>query len=86
VTTKLPSILAVWVVALVSVVLVGLLAPADEYFSWLTIALAGTTLLTFVIQLAVSEKDGLVLRVMSSLGGSVLILGVATGILALVHA
>ncbi|MCU1509567.1 MAG: hypothetical protein JWQ12_1832 [Glaciihabitans sp.] len=85
-TTKLPSILAVWAVAVVGAILVAVLSPNDEYFSWLTIALASVTLLTFVIQLAVSEKEGLVLRVMASLGGAVLILGVATAVLAFVHA
>jgi hypothetical protein len=41
---------------------------------------------TFVIQLARTEKGGLVNRVMASIGGSVVILAIATGVLALIAA
>ncbi|WP_213816284.1 hypothetical protein [Glaciihabitans sp. dw_435] len=85
-TFKIASIVPVWFLALVGGLLVGLLSPSDEYFTWLPIVFAGAVLITFVIQLAVVRKDGLVLRVMSSIGGSLVILAVTTGILALVAA
>lgn len=83
-TIRLASIIPVWLVSLIGSVLIGLLSPADEYFSWLSIVLAFATILTFCIQLIVRSKDGLVERMMASLGGSVLILGAATGVLAIV--
>jgi hypothetical protein len=86
VTPTLPSILPVWLLVIVGAVLVGVLSPRDQYFQWLSIVLASATILTFVIQLAVSQKEGLVLRIMAALAGSVIILGVATAILALVRA
>lgn len=64
----------------------GLFSPEDEYFTWLPIVFATATLLTFCIQVFVRSKEDLVLKMMASLGGSVLILGVATGILGLTSA
>ncbi len=42
-------------------------------------------LLTFVIQLALQRKEGLVNRMIASVGGSVAILAVATVVLILLH-
>ncbi|TAL46237.1 MAG: hypothetical protein EPN91_00700 [Salinibacterium sp.] len=79
------SVLPVWVIALSAAIGIGLAAPASKEGSWIPIAFAGTVTLTFFIQLAIQRKEGLVLRAMASIGGSVLILAAATGILALVH-
>ncbi len=84
-TFKLASILPVWLLAVAGSLLVGLLAPADRYLS-LPMVFAAAIVVTFVIQLAVPRKEGLVLRVMASVGGAVLILAVATGVLALLGA
>jgi hypothetical protein len=43
-------------------------------------------LLTFVIQLALPSKEGLVLRMAASVGGAAILLAVATGVLALTGA
>jgi multisubunit Na+/H+ antiporter MnhB subunit len=80
VSWELRSILPVWLVAVVGAVLVGVFAP-DAAFTWLPVVMAGTVLLTFVIQLALQRKEGLVSRVAASLGGAVVVLAVATGIL-----
>ncbi len=78
----------VWVVALAGAILVGLFAPVATRtavsLTWLPIVLAGSVLVTFAIQLALQRKEGLVIRMMASVGGALIICAVATGILALV--
>lgn len=77
---ELRSILPVWLGAVVGAVLVSVFAP-EAAFTWLPVVMAGTVLLTFVIQLALQRKEGLVSRVAASVGGAVVVLAVATGIL-----
>jgi hypothetical protein len=76
------SVIPVWVVVAIGALLIGLLSPPQHYLTWLPIALAGGTFITFCVQLAMVQKEGLVDRVMASLGGSVIILVIATAILA----
>ena len=78
---QLKSIVPVWVLVAVSAVLIGLLPPRDQYLTWLPIALAAGIFFTFCLQLALVRKEGLVSRVMASLGGSVVLLGIATAVL-----
>jgi hypothetical protein len=73
VTRRLVSIIPVWVVAIVGAVLVGVIAAPAGIYRWLSVVLAVTVLLTFIIQLALPSKQGI--------GGSVIVLAVATGIL-----
>ena len=82
-TTRLAltSVVPVWSLAVIGSVLVGLLAPREHYLAWLPLVLAADVLLTFCIQLAIVQKEGLVDRVMACLGGAVAILGVATVVL-----
>jgi hypothetical protein len=77
----LRTALPVWVLVVVGAVLVGLLAVPAEYLTWLPIVLGAAVLLTFSIQLGIVRRAGLVTRVMISVGGSVVILAVATAIL-----
>jgi hypothetical protein len=70
------------VVALVGAIVVGVFA-ASSSLTWLPIVLAGSVLVTMAIQLALQRKEGLVTRMMASLGGALVICAVATGILAL---
>jgi hypothetical protein len=75
------SVIPVWMMVAIGALLIGLLAPPEHYLTWLPIALAGGTFFTFCLQLATVQKEGLVDRVMASLGGSVIILAIATAIL-----
>jgi hypothetical protein len=79
--TKLRTVLPVWALVLLGAILVGVFAPPDEYLTWLPVVLGAGVLVTFSIQLALLRKEGLVTRLMVSLGGSVVILAVATAIL-----
>ena len=78
---QLASIVPVWVLALIAAVFVGLYSPADETLTWLPIVLAASVILAFATQLAIRRKDGFVLRVMASVTGVVVVLGIATAIL-----
>jgi hypothetical protein len=80
----LRTALPVWVLVVAGAVLVGLLATPAEYLTWLPIVLGAAVLLTFSIQLAIVHREGLVTRVMVSVGGSVVILFLATVILGVV--
>ena len=77
---ELRSILPVWLAAVIGAILVALFAPEDA-LTWLPIVMAGCLLLTFAIQLALQRKEGLVSRVAASVGGALVVLAVATGIL-----
>ena len=80
------SAIPVWVLVAAAAVAVGVLAPHASRIGWLPLVLFGGVIATFVIQLALDEKVGLVNRVMMSLGGSVVILAVATAAYALLSA
>ena len=74
----------VWIAALAGAVVVGLVAD-DQFLTWLPVVAAGAVLLTFVIQLALQRKEGLVSRIAASIGGVLVILTVATVVLILLH-
>lgn len=81
----LTSVVPVWSLAIVGSILIGLLAPSAQYLGWLPLVLAADVLLTFCIQLAIVQKEGLVDRMMACLGGSVVILGIATLVLGILQ-
>jgi hypothetical protein len=76
----------VWVVAIAGAVLVGTLSHASSPYGWLGIVLVVSVFVTFIIQLALSTKEGLVLRTAASIGGAVVVLAVATAVLTLLDA
>lgn len=78
------TILPVWLATLIAAIVVGALSGA-AYLTWIPVVLAGATLLTFVIQLALQRKEGTVTRMIVSIGGALVILLGASVILALVH-
>ena len=81
---SLRSVIPVWVVALAGAVAVGVFS-ASASLTWLPIVLAGSVLVTMAIQLALQRKEGLVTRMMASLGGALVICALASGILALMR-
>ena len=74
----------VWLATLAAAIVVGITA-GDAYLTWLPVVLAGALLLTFAIQLVLSRKEQLVTRMIFSIGGALVILVVATGVLALMQ-
>ncbi|MGV8886322.1 MAG: hypothetical protein ACOH1T_12150 [Microbacteriaceae bacterium] len=92
-TLKLASVIPVWVLTVIGAILVAVLATGDAShespfadgggnLDWLSIVFAAAIIATFVIQLAIQRKEGFVSRVVASIVGSLLILGVATAVLA----
>lgn len=84
-TLALKSVLPVWSLAIVGSILIAVIAPAARYLTWLPIVFAAAVILTFCIQLALVQKEGLVNRMMACIGGSVLILGLATIVLGIIQ-
>jgi hypothetical protein len=81
----LTSVIPVWLISVIGAVVVGILAPADQYLTWLPIVFAVGILTTFCIQLALVQKEGLVNRVTACLAGSVVILVIATIVLGILQ-
>jgi hypothetical protein len=80
------SVIPVWALVVIGAILVGIFAPHSRAIGWLPIVMFGGVMATFAIQLALDEKRGLVNRVIASLGGAIILLAIATGILALLAA
>lgn len=84
-TWQILSVLPVWAASAIAAVIIATVGAPDKHVTWLAIALAGAVIVTFVIQLAIRRKEGFVLRVIASVGGSIIVLALATGILGLVR-
>lgn len=80
-TWQLASIVPIWVLALIAALFVGVFSPGGEYLTWLPIVLAASVILTFAVQLAIQRKEGFVFRVMASMTGVVVVLGITTAVL-----
>jgi len=78
---KIASVLPVWIVVAVATVIVAVTSPGFEFFTWLSIVLAGAIILTFCVQLAIRRTEGFNGRLNLSVGGSFLIVVVAALIL-----
>ncbi|WP_353807244.1 hypothetical protein [Agromyces sp. SYSU T00194] len=70
------SVVPVWAAALAASALVVLVAP-DRPVAWLSVSLGGCIVLAFALQLATRTPAGYLARVRDSLGGAVVIIGVA---------
>ena len=82
---KIASVLPVWLLVLAATVTLALVTPGFEFFTWLSIVLAASIVLTFCVQLAIRRKEGFNGRLNLSVGGSFLIVAVAALILWLVR-
>ena len=72
-----------WIVVVIGVVVVAFTTTRSNEYVWLSLVLALAILLSFVVQLAQPSTEGLVLRMTASVGGSVVLLAIATGIIVL---
>jgi hypothetical protein len=80
---SLYTVTPVWVLLALAAASILLFVPAEAHLLWFSISLAAGIILTFCIQLGLDRKEGLVNRVMASLGGSIIVLAIATGVSAL---
>jgi len=77
-TWQRASVISVWLVVATLAVLGGLVLPSGDRLGAIPLLFAGAIVTSFVIQLAIQQKEGFVNRVMASISGSILILAVAT--------
>lgn len=75
------SVTAVWIATAVGALAVVLVTPTAQQYTWLPLVLALAVILTFVLQLSLQNKVGLVSRITLSLGGALVILMIATLVL-----
>ena len=74
------GIIAVWVVAALAGVAVGVFVPAQFKPEWMALALAGCLILSFVVQLAYGSTERFIQRVAASAVGSLLVLGIISAV------
>jgi hypothetical protein len=85
VTLKIASVLPIWILVAIASLIVALVTPGYEFFTWLPIVLAGSIVLTFCVQLAIRRKEGFNGRLNLSASGALIIVAVAALILWLVR-
>lgn len=73
-----------WLAALAGAVLVAVIAE-DRFLTWIPVVAAAGVLLTFAVQLSLQRKEGLVNRIIASIGGVLVILAATTVALLLLH-
>jgi CDP-diglyceride synthetase len=72
------GIVAVWVLALVAGVVIGLFVPAQAHAQWITVALGGCVIVAFAVQLWYGRSQAFIQRVAASVLGAVVVLGLIT--------
>jgi CDP-diglyceride synthetase len=70
------GVIAVWVVAAVAGVAIGVFVPAEWRAAWLIVGLGGCIVLSFFVQLAYGRSQQFVERVAASVLGALVVLGV----------
>lgn len=70
------GVVAVWIAAAVAAIAIGAFVQPDGRGAWLTVALGGSILLSFALQLAYGRSQGFTQRVAASTLGALLVMGV----------
>lgn len=70
------GVIAVWVVAAVAGIAIGVFVPEIWRAAWVAVALGGAVILAFTIQLAYGRSQQFIERVAASSLGALVILGV----------
>jgi len=68
--------IAVWIVAALAGIGIGIFVPVEWRAAWLAVTLGGCLLLSFAIQLAYGRPQGFTERVAISALGALLVMGV----------
>lgn len=80
----LATALPVWVSVVAALLIVGLVLPTVQWWPALPVVAAGAVLLTFLLQVSLQTKEGLVGRMLVSVSGIVLIVAVASGLMLII--
>jgi len=70
------TIVAVWVVAAVIGVVIGVFVDVGSRAEWLAVALGGCLILAFAVQLWIGRSHGFIQRVAASTLGALVVLGI----------
>lgn len=66
--------LPVWLAVAAAVLVVALVLPSDQWWAVLPAIAGGAMIMTFVIQVSLQSKDGLVMRMLVTVTGAILLL------------
>lgn len=77
----LATALPVWLAVVAGVVVLLVLVEADDRAASLAVIAAGAVLLTFLIQVSLQTKEGLVHRMLVSVTGIILLVALASGLI-----
>lgn len=77
----LATALPVWLAVVGGVVLLLVLVEADDRAASLAVIAAGAVLLTFLIQVSLQTKEGLVHRMLVTVTGVILLVALASGLI-----
>lgn len=83
------GVFAVWGVALVAAVVLGIVLPETDRVPWLLVAFGIIVLLSFAVQLFYAQVEGFIVRLAASVVGALVVMGlisVGFGIAALIPA
>jgi hypothetical protein len=69
------GVIAVWVVAFLASIAVGIFVSEQWRVSWMLVAFGGVVLASFAVQLRYGRTDGFIFRVASSVTGALLLMG-----------
>ncbi|MFS0910213.1 hypothetical protein AB3M89_00360 [Microbacterium sp. 179-I 3D2 NHS] len=69
------GVVAVWAVAFVATVAVGVFVPEEWRIPWLLVAFGAVVLLSFAVQLRYGRTQGFIFRVAGSVTGALLLMG-----------
>jgi uncharacterized membrane protein YfcA len=70
------TVVAVWVVAAVIGIAIGVFVDVESRAEWLAVALGACLILTFAIQLWIGRSHGFIQRVAASTLGALVVLGI----------
>lgn len=70
------GVLAVWIVAALAGIAIGVFVPEDWRAAWLAVALGGTVVLSFGVQLWYGRSQEFIVRVAASVLGSMIVMAV----------
>jgi CDP-diglyceride synthetase len=70
------GVIAVWIVAALTGIAIGIFVPLEWRAAWLIVGLGGCLVLSFMVQLAYGRSQQFMERVAASVLGSLFVLGV----------
>jgi hypothetical protein len=77
-TRTVATALPVWLAVIAAVVIVGFTLPASEWWVVLPAIAGGAMIMTFIIQVSLQSKDGLVMRMLVTVTGAIVLLMLAS--------